>query len=206
MSNLYKSNSKQAKIMKSTIKLTDKLRFSNEEFFTFCVKNRELRLERDSEGKIINLPFDDLKTNSLNAVIFMQLFVWNKEEKIGKVIGSNGGFTLPDSSVRAADVAFISNEKWNKLTEEELDKFAKLCPDFIIELRSKSDSMKELQEKMDIWITNGVPLAWLIDPKNQEVHIYKLNKPTEIIKGFDKFIFGEPILKGFEFDLKLLLS
>ncbi len=97
-------------------------------------------------------------------------------------------------------------EKLNKLSEEELEKFGKVCPDFVIELRSSWDSMKEVQEKMDMWIINGVQLAWLIDPKNQEVHIYKPNQTTEIVKGFDKIIFGEPVLKGFELDLKLLLS
>jgi Uma2 family endonuclease len=203
---LYKAKLKQAKLMKPNIKLTDKLRLSNEGFFDFCVKNRELLLERDSEGNVINLPFDDLNTSMSNGKILMQLFLWNKEEKIGKVIGSKGGFTLADSSVRAADVAFLSNEKWNSLSEEERDKFAKVCPDFVIELRSKSDNLKELKEKMEVWITNGVPLAWLVNPKDEEVYIYKANQPIEIIKGFDKFISGEPILKGFEFDLKLLLS
>lgn len=192
--------------MKFTIKLIDTLRFSDEEFFLLCCINRKLRLEKDKFGNIIILPLDDLNSSALQGKVLAALSIWNKTAKAGKILDSNGGVTLPDGSVRAADVAFISNEKLNKLSEEELEKFGKVCPDFVIELRSKSDSMKELQEKMDIWVTNGVPLAWLINPKNQEVHIYKMNQPTEIVKGFDKVISGEPVLKGFELDLKLLLS
>jgi len=192
--------------MKFNIKLTDKLRFSNEEFFTLCDANPELRLEKDKYGNIILMSPTGMNSSFLNGILFAEVFLWNKTAKLGKILDSNGGVTLPDGSVRAANVAFISNEKLNKLSEEELEKFGKVCPDFVIELRSKSDSMKELQEKMDIWVTNGVPLAWLINPKNQEVHIYKMNQPTEIVKGFDKFISGEPVLKGFELDLKLLLS
>lgn len=192
--------------MKFNIKLTKPLRFDEEEFFTLCATNPELRLEKDKHGNIILMSPTGTNSSFLNGILFAEIFSWNRINKEGAVLDSNGGVTLPDSSVRAADVAFITNEKWNKLSEEEKDKFAKVCPDFIVELRSKSDSMKELQEKMEMWIENGVKLAWLIDPKNQEVHIYKSNQPIEIIKGFDKTISGEPVLKGFEFDLKLLLS
>ena len=192
--------------MKFNIKLTDTLQFSEEEFFTLCVTNPELRLERDKHGNIILMSPTGMNSSFLNGILFTEVSLWNRTAKTGKVLDSNGGVTLPDGSVRAADVAFISNEKLNKLSEEELEKFGKVCPDFIIELRSKSDTMKELKEKMEMWITNGVQLAWLIDLKNQEVHIYKSNQTTEIVKGFDKIISGEPILKGFELDLKLLLS
>ena len=192
--------------MKFNIKLTDKLRFSDEEFFTLCTNNPELRLEKDKHGNVILMAPTGTNSSFFNGILFTEVSLWNRMAKTGKVLDSNGGITLPDGSVRAADVAFISNEEWNKLSEEERDKFAKLCPDFIIELRSKSDSLKELKEKMEMWITNGVQLAWLIDPKNQEVYIYKSNQTTEIVKGFDKIISGEPILKGFELDLKLLLS
>ncbi len=192
--------------MKFNIKLTDTLKFDEEEFFTLCATNPELRLEKDKHGNIIIMSPTGMKSSFLNGILFAEVFSWNRTSKEGAVLDFNGGITLPDSSVRAADVAFISHEKLNKLSEEELEKFGKVCPDFIIELRSKSDSMKELKEKMEMWIKNGVPLAWLVDSKNQEVHIYKSNQPTEIIKGFDKTISGEPVLKGFEFDLKLLLS
>ncbi len=192
--------------MKFNIKLIDKLRFSDEEFFTLCTSNPELRLEKDKHGNIIIMSPTGMNTSFLNGILFAEVFSWNKKAKAGKVYDSSGGITLPDGSVRAADVTFIFYEKLNKLSKEEQEKFGKICPDFVIELRSKSDSMKELQEKMDVWVTNGVPLAWLIDPKNQEVHIYKLNQKTEIVKGFDKFISGEPVLEGFELDLKVLLS
>lgn len=192
--------------MKFNIKLTEPLRFSDEEFFTLCAANPELRLEKDKYGNIILMSPTGLNTSRLNSKLLARVEIWNDTANAGQIFDSNGAFTLPDGSVRAADVAFVFNEKWNKLSEEEQEKFGKVCPDFVIELRSKSDSMKELQEKMDIWVTNGVPLAWLINPKNQEVHIYKMNQPTEIVKGFDKIISGEPILKGFELDLKLLLS
>ena len=192
--------------MKFNIKLTDKSRFSEEEFFTLCINNPELRLERDKYGNIILMSPTGLNTSRLNNKLSARVEVWNDKLNEGQVFDSNGAFTLPDSSVRAADVSFLFNVKWNKLSKEEKDKFAKVCPDFVIELRSNWDTMKELEEKMEMWITNGVALAWLIDPKNQEVHIYKLNQPTEIVKGFDKIISGEPILKGFELDLQLLLS
>jgi Uma2 family endonuclease len=192
--------------MKHTIKLTEPLRFSDEEFFTLCVNNPELRLEKDKHGNIILMSPTGMNSSFLNGILFAKVFFWNETAKAGKILDSNGGITLPDGSVRAADVAFISHEKLNKLSEEEKEKFGKVCPDFVIELRSKWDTMKELQEKMDVWITNGVPLAWLINPKNQEVYVYKDGQPTEIITSFNQSVSGEPILKGFEFDLKLLLS
>jgi Uma2 family endonuclease len=136
--------------------------------------------------------------------VFAQLADWNRQHRRGIVFDSSAGFTLPDKSVLSPDASWLSTEKWQGVDEEEKNRFAKICPDFVIEVRSKSDSLIGLKNKMQNWLKNGVALAWLIDPLENTSYIFKPNQPEEIIKGFDKKITGEGLVTGFTLDLSTL--
>jgi Uma2 family endonuclease len=127
-----------------------------------------------------------------------------KNSHLGYGFDSATGFRLLDKSMRSPDVSFVKKEKWEKLTLDEQEKFAPVCPDFIIELRSKFDSLSQLKNKMEKWINNGCQLGWLIDPSEKKSYIYKPKSNAEEIIGFDKKLNGGDLLPGFELDLKRL--
>jgi len=175
--------------------------FTDEQFFDFCVQNRNMRIERDSNKLIYIMMPTFSETGRRNSAIVFQLESWNKQSELGYSFNSSAGFTLPNGAMRAADVAWISKERWDKLSQQEKDRFAHICPDFVIELRSKSDYLKGLQDKMKEWMDNGCRLAWLIDFEEKKVHVYRNDKSVEIIDSFDNKISGEDVLNGFELDL-----
>lgn len=177
---------------------------SDEEFFHFCTQNRDLRIERDCNRLIYIMAPTAFDTGGFNSDINAELNLWNRKNKNGKVFDSSTGFTLPDRAVFSPDAAWISNEKISKLTKEQRNIFAPVCPDFIIELKSKSDTIPELQNKMLKWIENGCTLAWLLIPEKEEAHIYRSDGSIEIVKGFNKKLSGENMLPGFELDLSIL--
>jgi Uma2 family endonuclease len=123
---------------------------------------------------------------------------------LGIGFDSSGGFTLPDRSMRSPDIAWIRKAKWEALSLNQQKKFAPVCPDFVIELRSESDSLNQIKKKMQKWIANGCTFAWLIDPVEKKSYIYKPNDPVREVIGFDKKLSGENLLPGFELDLKRL--
>jgi len=175
---------------------------TSEEFFNFCQENEGQHLERDEKGNIIFMPPTGSHTGNTNFEINIDLGIWNRKYKLGKAFDSSTGFTLPDGSVRSPDASWISYEKHNTLTEAEQKKFAPVCPEFIIELRSESDRLSYLREKMFMWIRNGTHLAWLIDPIDKKVYIYRKNGSIEIIESFDVTLNGEDVLEGFELNLR----
>jgi Uma2 family endonuclease len=127
-----------------------------------------------------------------------------KNEKLGYGFDSATGFRLADKSMRSPDVSWVKKEKWDALKLEEQEKFAPVCPDFVIELQSKSDSLNELKSKMEKWIKNGCELGWLIDPIQQKSFIYQSMSDTIEVNGFDKKLGGDTLLPGFELDLTRL--
>lgn len=140
------------------------------------------------------------ETSHKNSWINYQLMRWAEEEGRGLVFDSNGGFTLPDGSMRCADAAWVSWERWNRLTDSDRERFAPLCPEFVIELRSPSDRLAELQTKMDLWLKNGTELALLIDPERKVVEIYKPGQEAEVVEGATAF-YGEGPVSGFVLEL-----
>lgn len=178
-------------------------RFSDDELFAFCQMNPKLRIERDENGQIyINMP-TGIEGSFRNFDIGMEVGLWNRQAKLGRVSDSNGGYTLPDSSMRAPDVAWVSHERLATISKEELKKFAHLCPDFVIELASESDDLVHLKRKMDKYIANGVRLGWLIDPFGQQTLVYRPDREPEI-KPFDDELSGEDVLPGFTLRLDQL--
>ncbi len=178
----------------------DKRKMTNDEFWEFCEENRKVRAELTKEGDIIVMPPTGFETSDRNVEIVMQLAIWAKKDTGGKVTDSNGGFILPNGAIYAPNASWTSNERLDNFTAEEKKKFLPLCPNFVIELRSESDNLSELKNKMEEYIENGAKLGWLIDPKNKQVSIYRANGEIEILDN-PKTISGENVLQDFELDL-----
>lgn len=177
------------------LKMTDKT------FYEFCQRNKNFRFEMDKKGNLIIMPPTFLETSRKNAKINVRLGIWVEEDKTGIAFESNGMFTLPNGAKRAPDASWVLKEKYFALSREEREEqFARIIPDFVIELRSKPDNLRKLQNKMREYIENGVRLGWLIDPTEKRVHIYRADKTIEILENSAK-VSGEDVLLEFELDL-----
>jgi Uma2 family endonuclease len=180
--------------------------FSDDEFFEFCQANQPFNFERDKFGNIYIIMPTGSKTSEFNAELITEFGIWNREYKLGKVFDSNRDFILPDTSMRAADVAWIELTRWQALTKKQQSKFAPICPDFVLELMSSSDDFESLNAKMLEWLANGCRLAWLIDIKNEKVYIYENGGLAQEITGFSQKLSGGKVLANFELDLSVLKS
>lgn len=174
---------------------------NDEQFFEFCQANRDVRIERNSQGEIIIMPPTGWETSDQNSEINFQLRLWAKKDKRGKVAESSGGYKMPNGAIVSPDASWISTERLRKVSPAKRRKFLPVVPDFVIELRSESDSLSKLQDKMQEYIENGVALGWLIDPLERKVYVYRAKKKVEMLENPAK-ISGEPLLKGFSLDLK----
>ncbi|MCT7957664.1 Uma2 family endonuclease [Laspinema palackyanum] len=181
-----------------TLDLTD------EQFFQLCQNNRNLRFERTATGEVIIMSPTGGETSNRNIELSYQLQGWSRQNNLGKAFDSNGGFKLPKGGNRSPDASWVNITRWNALTPEEREKFLPLCPDFVVELRSASDSLKELQDKMVEYLENGVRLGWLIDRQNIRVEIYRPGQDVEIIES-PQSLSGEDVLPGFILDLGPIL-
>jgi Uma2 family endonuclease len=170
---------------------------NDDELMRFCAANDFLRVERDANGEILVMTPAGTKTSRMNSRITRLLDEWAEQDGRGIAVDSNGGFTLPDGSVRAADAAWVARNRWDALSDADQARFAPICPDFIIELRSPSDNLADLIKKMEQWIANGVQLGWLIDPESQTVSIYRPNEQPETLTH-PTSIQGHGIMAGFE--------
>jgi Uma2 family endonuclease len=181
--------------LSSIVELTD------ERMFELCRANRDLRLERTAEGGLVVMPPAGGQSSRRNAQITFQLAAWANQDRTGIVFDSSGGFKLPDGAIRAPDAAWVRLTAWNKLASEDKEKFVPLCPDFIIELRSSSDAVSDLQDKMQEYLDNGAQLGWLIDPQEKRVYVYRQQAQTETLDN-PQTIAGDPVLHGFVLDLQ----
>jgi Uma2 family endonuclease len=171
-----------------------------EEFDQFCLANRDLRIERTANGEVIIMPPAFSDTGNRNVKISQQLANWSDHNGTGESFDSSAGFTLPNGATRSPDAAWIRLERWNALTDEQKASFAPICPDFVIELRSSSDRLNDLQEKMQEYLMNGILLGWLIDRKNRQVYIYRPDQDVEILDN-PETVKGDPELPGFELQM-----
>ncbi|HEX8549220.1 MAG TPA: Uma2 family endonuclease [Cytophagaceae bacterium] len=179
-------------------------RMSDDEFYHFCEEHEGLRIERSSNLEIFIMSPTGSLSGNLEQIIGGELFIWNQENKTGVTFSSSTGFTLPDRTVFSPDASWVSLEKWNAIPFELKEKFAPVCPEFVVELMSKNDDIQNLQKKMTVWMKNGSQLGWLINPYNEEVYIYNAEGQTSVVKGFDNILSGEPVLPKFSFYLKEL--
>lgn len=176
-------------------------KMSNEEFERFCRQNPEMQVEQDSTGEIIIMPPTGGTTGNRNYSLVIDFGNWDRKNKTGIGFDSSTIFVLPNGAKRSPDLSWVKKERWDALTKEQQDKFPPLCPDFVVELRSKTDSLKTLQAKMREYIENGAQLGWLIDPTKRKIHVYRKNSEAEILDSPAE-ISGEPILPKFTLKLK----
>jgi len=175
---------------------------SNEQFYQLCQINENWRLEETAKGELLIMPPVGAISGNRESDLNGFLWLWNRQTKLGKVFSSSTIFTLPNGGKRSPDVAWIANERWEALTPEEQEKFAPICPDFVIELRSRTDSLSQLQEKMQEYLNSGLRLGWLINPQNQQVEIYRQNQAMEIVE-LPTTLSGEDVLPGFVLELPI---
>ena len=183
--------------LKSVIEMTD------DQFFQLCQNNRELRFERNANGELIIMSPAGGETGNRNGRVNQQLFNWTDADGTGIAFDSSTGFKLPNGADRSPDASWIKLERWDALTDEEKRKFPPICPDFVIELLSPSDSLKTTQEKMKEYIDNGVRLGLLINRKSRQVEIYRPGKEVEVL-DCPATVSGEDVLKGFVLNLGMI--
>jgi Uma2 family endonuclease len=173
---------------------------TDDQLYEFSQINRDLRIERNAKGELIIMPPTAGDTGERNAEITMQLRLWSKRDGSGVTFDSSTGFRLPNGAVRSPDASWIKKTRLTTLSAEERKKFIPLCPDFVIELRSASDNLNTLQDKIQEYIDNGTNLAWLIDPEQKQVYVYNSQGLIKELKNPDS-ISADPILPGFVLNL-----
>ncbi len=178
-------------------------RMSDDEFFDFCMANKDLRIELTSEGDLIIMPPTGMKTGNRNFTLTTQFGMWAIKDGTGVGSDSSTLFSLPNGAKRSPDLAWVRKERWEALSKEQQEKFAPLCPDFVVELRSPTDNLRRLQKKMEEYVASGAKLGWLIDPSRRKVYIYRPQASVEILND-PQTVSGEPLLAGFTLDIQRL--
>ncbi|MBW4632256.1 MAG: Uma2 family endonuclease [Iphinoe sp. HA4291-MV1] len=184
--------------------------FSDEQFYQLCQDNQNWQLERTTKGELIIMPPVGGVSGNREADLNAEVVIWNRQTQLGRVFSSSTIFRLPNGGVseacrqayRSPDVAWVASDRWQSLTPEEQEKFPPLCPDFVIELRSRTDSLTQLQEKMPEYLNSGLRLGWLINPQAQQVEISRPNQTVEIVH-LPASLSGEDVLPGFVLDLPI---
>lgn len=187
-------------VIPMVLKFHPVISMTDEQLFDFCQLNKNFRIERKANGEIIIASPTNSENDQRNFELIGQLGIWKKQDGTGVGFGSSGGFTLPNGAVRSPDAAWIKKTDWEAIPVDKRKKFAPLTPEFVVELRSESDSLKVLQDKMVEYINNGAKLGWLIDRKERKVYIYRPNTAVEQLDN-PSTLSGEDILSGFVLDL-----
>ncbi len=176
-----------------------------EEFQELCAEYRDLRLELTSTGELIVMPPTGAETGRSNSNLIYQLEAWARKDRTGVCFDSNAGFTLANGAIRSSDAAWMERKKWNSLTKLQKQSFAHICPDFVVELRSSSNTLTQLYLKMYDYMENGASLGWLIDPFKRRVYIYEPNHEVVILDN-PETVSADPLLPGFTLNLTELWS
>ena len=173
---------------------------TEEQFFQLCSDNRDLRMELTAQKELIIMPPAGLNSSWRNNILSTRLTNWAEKDGTGIVFDSSAGYRLPNTAIRGPDTSWVRRERLDAFDKKELEKFGHLCPDFVAELMSPSDTLSELQDKMAEYIANGAQLGWLIDPYEARVYIYRPGGPVECMEN-PVNISGDPILRGFVFNV-----
>jgi len=187
--------------MTYTVLNLNTVNLSDEQFYRLCLANPDRQLELSATGELIIMPPVGGRSGNREAGLIARVWAWNDATQLGYVFSSSTIFRLPNGGQRSPDVAWVKRAKWDALTPEQQEKFPPLCPDFVIELPSRTDSLPVLQEKMNEYLNSGLQLGWLIDPQNQQVEIYRPNRAAEIVT-FPAQLSGDPTLPGFTLDIR----
>lgn len=188
-----------------TLNLRPTLTLTDEQFEVICRANRDLKFERTAQGELVVMSLTGGDTGRRNLRLTGQLWLWNQQSGLGEGFDSSTGFRLPNGAIRSPDAAWVRLERWQALTLEQRKKFVPLCPDFLVELRSPSDELEDIQAKMQEYLANGLLLGWLIDPHRQMVEIYRPNQSVEIL-NHPTTLSGESVLPEFVLDLTDILT
>ncbi|MBD2311415.1 Uma2 family endonuclease [Desertifilum sp. FACHB-1129] len=180
----------------------DAVSLTDEQFYAVCQSNRELKFERNPQGQLIIMSPVGGESGNREADLIIDLGLWNRQTGLGYVFSSSTIFKLPNGSDRSPDVAWIRRERWEALTAEQRCKFPPIAPDFVIELRSATDALEMLHAKMQEYLEAGVQLAWLINPQQQAVEIYRPSQAVEV-RQLPTELSGEAVLPGFTLSLPL---
>ncbi|MBL1210304.1 Uma2 family endonuclease [Geminocystis sp. GBBB08] len=181
--------------MATVLNLNSITRLTRKQFVELCQANPELQLERNPQGELIIMSPVGGESGQKESDLNFDISLWNRQTRLGIVFSSSTIFSLPEGGDRSPDVAWVSLEKWENLTQKERDGFPPICPDFVIELRSKSDRLAPLQAKMREYLASGLLLGWLINPQQKQVEIYRQNQEVEIV-NMPTILSGENILPG----------
>ncbi len=180
-----------------------KLDLTDEQFWQLCQDNDDLQFERTATGELIIMSPTGSETGERNADLIFQLKAWSRQNNLGKVFDSSSGFKLPNGAERSPDASWIKLERWDALKPEEKERFAPLCPDFVVELMSPNDSLNKTRKKLEEYIENGAKLGWLINRKQRQIEIYRPQQQPEILTNPDT-VSGEDILPEFILDLSTI--
>ena len=182
-----------------TLNLDSITTLTHEQFWELSLDNRDVRLELTAQGRLIVMPPTGWESGKRNSNLNLDLGLWNRQTQLGVVFDSSTGFTLPNGAIRSPDVAWVKQDRLDAL-QPIPEGFLPLAPDFVIELRSSSDSLKDLRDKMKEYMDHGVQLGWLINPKDNEVEVYRPEQKVEVLPRPGKLL-GEKVLPGFELNL-----
>ena len=174
---------------------------THEQFYELCMANKDVAMERSPQGELIIMPPVGGSSGEREADYIIDLGLWNRQTGLGKVFSSSTVFKLPGGGDRSPDAAWVKLERWKALSLEEQDRFPPICPDFVIELRSRSDRLKPLQAKMQEYLDSGLRLGWLINPQDQRVEIYRPDQEVEM-RSFPATLSGEGVLPGFTLEIE----
>lgn len=188
-----------------TVIIPDSASWTNDQLFDFCAANHDLHVERDADGTIHFMPPTGGLSGNRNADLITDFVVWNRRQKAGRCFDSSTGFVLPNGAMRSADVAWLRTDRWEALTPEQQRKFVPLCPDFVLELRSDTDRLIDVQAKMDEWIANGCRLGWLVDPETRRTWVYPSGAEPEAVP-FDTTLDGGEVMPGLRVRLADVLT
>jgi Uma2 family endonuclease len=176
-------------------------RMTADDFWAFCLRNPDVRAEREADGTVILMAPSGSDTDSSNAELTIDLGTWNRSLPMpGKVFGPSAGFTLPNGATKSPDAAWIAHDRWQTVPVAQRDKFAPICPDFVVEVLSPSDTAATTRTKMEEYIANGARLAWMIDRKNRRVHVFRPGQAEETIDSPATMSAG-PELPGLTVDM-----
>ena len=182
------------------IHLRPTIELTNDEFYKFCQQNLTLRIEATAEGALIVMPPTGGGSGKRNFSLTTQLGIWVEQTQLGEGFDSSTIFQLPNGAKRSPDVAWITNDRWNALSLEEQERFPSIAPDFVVELRSRTDDIEDLEAKMQEYMENGVRLGWLLDPITKQVKIYRQGQPVETLQN-PTTLSDKTVLPGFALDL-----
>lgn len=188
-----------------TFNLSPPFELTDDAFYQLCRNNPDVKFERTAAGELVVMSPVGGEGGKREADLITDLNIWNRQAKLGVVFSSSAGFKLPNGADRSPDAAWVKQERWDALSPEQQRKFPPIAPDFVIELRSESDDLEELRAKMREYRDNNVILGWLINPKDQQVEVYRQGQPMQLLDAPES-LSGEAILPGFNLELNRIFS